>query len=191
MEVDELAWAPDRQYPSDLLVYQELLVSTAPDLVIETGTLNGGSALYLATVMDALDHGRVVSIDLEPQPGLPTHGRIEFVTGSSTDPEIVKSVAAGIGKGERVMVILDSDHSQTHVAGELEAFAPLVTPGCYLIVEDTNINGHPVYPEFGPGPMEAVLEFLPNHPEFVVDATCERLLMTFNPNGFLLRQPNR
>lgn len=93
--------------------------------------------------------------------------------------------------GERVMVILDSDHSLTHVAGELEAFAPLVTPGCYLIVEDTNINGHPVYPEFGPGPMEAVLEFLPHHPEFVVDARCERLLMTFNPNGFLLRQPNR
>jgi len=66
-------------------------------------------------------------------------------------------------------------------------YAPLVTPGSYLIVEDTNINGNPVYPEFGPGPMEAVQEFLPEHPEFEVDRECEKFGLTFNPSGYLRR----
>ena len=85
------------------------------------------------------------------------------------------------------MVILDSDHTRNHVLKELELYSELVSKGSYLIVEDSNINGHPVYSGFGqgPGPWEAVLEFLPKHPEFEIDRTKEKFLMSFNPNGFL------
>jgi cephalosporin hydroxylase len=86
------------------------------------------------------------------------------------------------------MVILDSDHRRDHVLCELRLFGPLVTPGCYLICEDTNINGHPVYPTFGPGPSEALQEYLREAgPLWTVDDHRERLLVTFNPRGYLRR----
>jgi cephalosporin hydroxylase len=178
-----------QKFPGDLIVYQEILVETRPDLLVETGTCNGGSALFIATVMDAIGHGTVLTIDIEGQPNRPEHPRIEYVTASSTAAEIVSRVVEQARPLERVMVALDSDHARDHVARELECYAPVVTPGCYLIVEDTNINGHPVLEEFGPGPMEAVEAFLPAHPEFERDATREKLLMTFNPGGFLRRLP--
>jgi cephalosporin hydroxylase len=178
-----------QKFPADLIVYQEILAETRPDLLVETGTCNGGSALFIATVMDAIGHGTVLTIDVESQPNRPEHPRIEYVTASSTAPEIVSRVVAQARPLERVMVALDSDHSRDHVARELECYAAVVTPGCYLIVEDTNINGHPVLEDFGPGPMEAVDAFLPAHPEFERDATREKLLMTFNPGGYLRRLP--
>lgn len=176
------------KFPCDLLVYQEIVVETQPDLVIETGTLNGGSALFLATVMDAVGRGRIITVDVEPRAGRPEHPRIEYLSGSSIAPEIMSVVEEQARLASRVMVLLDSDHTCKHVAAELERYAPLVTPGCYLVVEDTNINGHPVLENFGPGPMEAVEEFLPGHPEFEIDADREQLMMTFNPSGYLRRR---
>jgi cephalosporin hydroxylase len=87
-----------------------------------------------------------------------------------------------------VMAVLDSDHSYEHVLKELEAYGPLVTPGCYMIVEDTNVNGHPVVPDHGSGPAEAVETFLNESAFFDVDRDRERLLMTFNPGGYLRRR---
>jgi cephalosporin hydroxylase len=86
------------------------------------------------------------------------------------------------------MVILDSDHKEAHVRAELDFYKDRVTPGNYLIVEDTNINGHPVNPNFGPGPMEALEAFLPHHPDFEVDRKCEKFYLTFNPKGFLRKK---
>ena len=83
------------------------------------------------------------------------------------------------------MVILDSDHSKQHVLDELNLYGQLVTPAQYLIVEDTNINGNPVYDDFGPGPFEAVKEFLQDNPSFVVDENRERFMLTMNPGGYL------
>ena len=80
---------PTQKCPLDLWVYQELLYELRPDLIIETGTYSGGSAMYLASVCDLLDHGRIVSVDIAPQHPLPSHPRIEFVTASSTDASIV------------------------------------------------------------------------------------------------------
>ena len=84
-------------------------------------------------------------------------------------------------------MILDSDHSQAHVFQELTIYSPLVTKGSYLIVEDTNVNGHPVCPEHGPGPMEAIEEFLKKNKDFVIDGEKEKFLMSFNPRGYLRR----
>lgn len=159
--------------PLDLWVYQEILHELKPDLIVETGTAEGGSALYLASICDLIGSGHVVTVDIEKRAGRPVHERIRYLFGSSTDPEIVKLLADEASTASTVLVILDSDHSAGHVSAELEVYAPLVTPGSYLIVEDTNINGHPVSKSFGPGPMEAVETFLKRSSEFSSDRSRE------------------
>jgi cephalosporin hydroxylase len=172
--------------PLDLWLYQELLVRRRPDLVVETGTYAGGSALFLAMILDHLGHGSVITIDIEPRADRPVHPRINYVSGSSVDPLVVDAVTRQVD-GRRAFVILDSDHKADHVHRELLAYQHLVQPGDYLIVEDTDVNGHPVLPDFGPGPMEAVDRFLAENSEFVIDGRCERFLMTANPRGYLCR----
>jgi cephalosporin hydroxylase len=173
--------------PLDLWIYQELLVALRPELVIETGTAAGGSALYLASCMELLGHGRVVTVDAAPQPDLPAHERITYLTASSTDPDTIASIRREAEACSPVLVLLDSDHTRDHVLAELRAYAPLVTPGSYVIVEDTNVNGRPVEPQFGPGPAEAVDAFLAEGAPFVRDATREKFYLTFNPGGYLRR----
>jgi cephalosporin hydroxylase len=173
--------------PLDLWNYQEILAERRPDVVLECGTAGGGSALYLASVMDMIDHGRVVSVDLKPNPDRPAHPRVEYLVGSSTAPEVFDQMAAAAAGAGRVMVILDSDHSRDHVLAELRLYAPLVTAGDFLIVEDTCVNGHPVAPQHGPGPMEAVDQFLRETSDFVRDRRDRKFLMTFNPGGYLRR----
>jgi cephalosporin hydroxylase len=172
--------------PLDMWLYQELLVRTRPDIVVETGTWCGGSALYMAMVLEQIGHGKVITIDIDPKPQRPEHPRINYLTGSSTDPQIVAQVRNAVGT-DRTLVILDSDHSAAHVHQELLAYRGFVQVGDYLIVEDSNVNGHPVWPDFGPGPMEAIDKFLSETDEFVVDERCERFLMTLNPRGYLRR----
>jgi cephalosporin hydroxylase len=171
--------------PLDLWIYQELLARVRPDVILETGTNYGGGAHYLASICELLDHGRVISVDVKSRPDRPQHPRVSYLHGSSTSPEVLRQLSAEATG--TVMVILDSDHSRAHVLDELVAYAPLVSSGSYLIVEDTNVGGHPARPSFGPGPMEAVDEFLRSHPEFSVDRECEKFFMTFNPRGYLRR----
>jgi cephalosporin hydroxylase len=174
--------------PADMWVYQEILYETRPDVVIETGTMNGGSAHFMATMFDLLGNGRVVTIDIDDQGGRPEHPRITYVRGSSTDPGIHAHVRSTIAADNTVMVILDSDHSKAHVLQELETWAADVSPGCYLIVEDGNVNGHPVLPGHGPGPWEALDDWLPRHPEYTRDSSREKFMHTFNPRGYLRRR---
>lgn len=174
--------------PLDLWIYQELLHEVAPDVIVETGTAFGGSALFLASICDLLDRGRVVSIDVQEQEGRPSHPRISYLHGSSTAPATLERLRAGIGPGETVMAVLDSDHRKEHVLAELRLLGDLVTPGSYLVVEDTILNGHPVSPDFGPGPMEAVEEFLRESVGFEVDLRREKFLLTFNRKGYLRRK---
>lgn len=112
---------------------------------------------------------------------------VETLTGSTTDPGIVAEVTARAA-GRKTLVILDSDHTKSHVTAELDAYAPLVSEGSYLIVQDGAVNGHPVEPSFGPGPYEAVADCLARDDRFEVDTSRERMLFTFNPNGFLRRR---
>ena len=176
---------PIQKCPLDLQVFQEIIWETRPDVIVEAGTAFGGSALFMADVLDAVGKGRVVTIDIKDIKGRPQHGRITYLTGSSTSPAIVAKVKSMIRPGETVMVDLDSDHRKAHVLKEMRLYAPLVTKGSYLIVEDTNINGHPVEPNFGPGPAEALAEFLKGNRDFVVDKQREKLILTFNPGGYL------
>jgi cephalosporin hydroxylase len=173
--------------PFDLWIYQEILHETRPDVILETGTARGGSALYLASILDLLGSGEVVTIDIVRRPEWPTNPRVTYVTGSSTSAAVLEEVRRRIAGKPRVMVILDSDHKKDHVLGELAAYAPFVTRGAYLIVEDTNINGRPVFPGFGPGPGEAVDEFLASNRAFERDPSRERFFVTFNPGGYLKR----
>jgi cephalosporin hydroxylase len=180
-----------QKLPLDLWIYQEILHETRPDLIVETGTYEGGSALYLASICDLLGRGRVMTIDITERgfSGNPRseHPRIHYVLGSSTDEAVLDEVRKEAQGAEGVMVILDSDHSEKHVFRELEAYSPLVSPGHYLVVEDTNVNGNPVLPSFGPGPMEAVERFLSGTDAFEPDADREKFLLTFNPRGYLKR----
>jgi cephalosporin hydroxylase len=179
---------PTWKVPLDLWVYQELLWELRPGLVVETGTAHGGSALYLATLCQTLGHGRVVSVDIGHRPGRPAHPRLTYLTASSTDPWVVAQVAEQAKGAGTVLVVLDSDRRRDHVLAELRAYGPLATPGSYLVVEDTVVNGHPVAEGFGPGPMEAVAAFLAERDDFEVDRSREKLLLTFNPGGWLRRR---
>ncbi len=177
--------------PLDLWIYQELLHRIRPDLIVETGTFHGGSAYFLACICDLIGTGRVVTIDIEapPEPpsGLsrPDHSRITYLTGPSIKPGILQEVGRMAEPGLTVMVILDSNHSAGYVRQELALYAPLVSAGSYLIVEDTNLNA---WSDFGPGPLEAVTEFVAEDDRFTVDRSLEKFMMTFNPSGYLLRR---
>ena len=177
---------PTWKLPLDLWVYQEILVERSPDVIVETGTYRGGSALFLASVCDLLGKGRVVTVDVEDH-GVRPHPRITYLLGSSVDDSVFERVRCELPASGETMVILDSNHERDHVLTELRMYSELVTPGQYLVVEDTNINGHPVFPEHGPGPKEALSEFLKETPDFAVDEEREKLLLTFNPGGYLLR----
>jgi cephalosporin hydroxylase len=172
--------------PLDLWVYQELMAETRPELIVETGTWRGGSALYLASICDLLGEGEIVSIDVAPmRDDYPQHPRITYLAGrSSTDPEVLAAVRER-ADGRRTLVILDSDHSQAHVEAELAAYAPLVPVGCYLVVEDSNIGQ--IREDLLPGPLEAIEIFLATTDEFEIDREREKFLITFNPSGYLKR----
>ncbi len=172
--------------PLDLWIYQEIMAETRPDVVIETGTYRGGSAYFLSSVCDMLGSGEVVSIDIEPlRDDYPQHPRITYLAGrSSTDPEVLDEVRERV-EGRRTMIVLDSDHSQGHVEAELEAYAPLVPVGCYLIVEDSNIGQ--IREDLMPGPLQAIETFLAGRDDFEIDREREKFLLTFNPSGYLRR----
>jgi cephalosporin hydroxylase len=186
-----LTWlgTPLFKCPMDLWLYQEIITNHRPDVIVETGTYRGGSAHYLATLCQLIGHGRVVTVDINPWPDAarPDHDRLTYLTGSSTDPQIVAHVRDFIGSSRKVLVILDSDHSLPHVLAELRTYQEFVPVGGLMVVEDTNVNGHPTFASHGPGPWEAVEAFLAETSDFIADRSLERFLLTMNPRGYLRR----
>lgn len=178
---------PIQKNPFDLWLYHELFTEIKPDVIIECGTADGGSAFFFASMLDLIGKGRIISVDIEKKKR-PAHKRITYITGSSIDTQVIDKVARSIKKTEkRIFVILDSDHSCEHVIQEMRAYAPFVSKGSYMVVEDSNINGHPVMPHWGKGPMEAIRIFSRENDKFEVDKTREKFYMTFNPSGYLKR----
>ena len=183
--------------PNDLWVYQALMTALRPQCVIETGTYQGGSALWFAYLMDMLGivGGKVYTIDFEDHVTMPPprHPRITWLAADSTDPAVVEAIAAEKPAGP-LLVSLDADHTAEHVGKELALYAPLCAVGDWLVVEDTDIAWHPqegVDGQLYPGDHGArggVQAYLEQHPgEWRQDVLCERYLLTCHPGGWLQR----
>lgn len=187
--IGETKWMGIRvlKIPFDLWCYQEIIFEKRPDIIIETGTGAGGTTLFLANICDLVGKGKVISVDISKKVR-PNHKRITYLLGSSNSLETVSKIKSMIKKNWTVMAILDSNHTKDYVLKELRTYGNLVTKGNYLIIEDTNVNGHPVYNDHGPGPMEGVLEFLKENKKFMVDKSREKFFLTQNPNGYLLKR---
>src|SRR5262249_345131 len=182
---------PIQKNPFDLFQYQEVLFAEKPDLLIETGGYRGGGTLFFAQMLDLIGHGQIVSVDVSPRWDFRVrdHARVTTVTGRSVDRGVFARIRR-LARDARVMVVLDSDHTQAYVERELSLYSRLVQPGGLIVVEDTDVNGHPVFPSHGPGPFEAVQEFLNQNPEFARDeARAARLFFTSAPGGWLRRIP--
>ena len=181
------------QNPCDNWAVQEIISDIKPDFLIETGTAEGGSSLFYATILDYVSkNGKVITVDIENKikkqtAELPVFKkRVKFILGDSVSSEVINAIQKKV-KNHKVLVTLDSLHTKDHVLKELKLYSNFVSLGSYIVVQDTNINGHPVAPEFGPGPMEAIEEFLKTDDRFIVDHSREEFLLTFYPSGYLKR----
>ncbi len=171
---------PVIQLPEDMLRMQEAIFSLQPDVIIETGVAHGGSLIFYSSLCKAMGKGRVVGIDIEIRPqnrvaieAHPLSDRITLVEGSSTAPEVIRQVKSLVKPGETVLVILDSNHTYSHVYQELEAYGDLVTPGSYIVATDGIMFDLADVPRGTPGwttdnPTFAARDFCGNHPEFVI-----------------------
>lgn len=208
---------PIIQYPQDMVAIQELVWTVRPDLIIETGIAHGGSLILSASLLamldmcDAIGSGttidprksarNVIGIDIDIRPhnraaieAHPMSSRIRMFQGSSVAADTVAQVHAAAQGYKKVMVFLDSMHTHDHVLGELEAYAPLVSPGSYCVVFDTFVEDMP--PQFfsdrpwdvGNNPKTATRQWLAKNTDFSVDRSMEsRLMITVAPEGFLTR----
>lgn len=165
-----------RKYPTDLYVYEEIIRRTKPEVIVETGSFEGGSARWFSQFAE------VISVDLNRPPD-----NIPGVTWLVGDSVEMAGIVAHLQGARSCLVTLDSDHNASHVLRELEAYAPLATD--YLIVEDTAVDVYGLdaewYLEGGPG--RALKTWLPEHPEWQPDPECDRFMLGMNPGGWLRR----
>jgi len=160
--------------PLDMWNYQELMFENDIHWVLETGTRHGGSTLFFADLLESgFRDGIVVSVDVTHEAlnaAVLHHSKVSLLLGDSTDPEIINKIQQLIpeNRAGALLLILDSDHSMHHVFRELNSLIPLLRQGDYVIVEDTIVNGHPVRPDFGPGPLEAIQAYTAQHPKRLI-----------------------
>lgn len=198
---------PIIQLPDDMVRIQEAIFETKPDVIVETGVAHGGSLLYYASLFQLIGKGRVIGIDIEIRPhnraaieAHPLFSRVTLVEGNAVAKETVDRVKSMIIPGEKVMLILDSNHSKGHVASELDAYADLVTPRCYLLVQDGIMSFVAGMPRTGEdwtwnNPLPAIAEFLQKNPGFEpasvprpFDETEQTPNCTHHPEGWLRRK---
>jgi cephalosporin hydroxylase len=172
---------PIIQAPEDVLRAQEVFYRVKPDLLIETGVAHGGSLVFYASLCEAIGRGRIVGVDIEIRPhnrkAIEAHrlfSRITLIESDSIAPATVSAVKSHVAPGECVMVVLDSNHTKAHVRAELDAYAPLVTPGSYVVVTDGSMQVLHDVPRgqrdwVTDNPAAAAREFAAEHPEFVLE----------------------
>jgi cephalosporin hydroxylase len=191
---------PIIQYPPDILAVQEIIWALKPDLVVETGVARGGSLVLSASILELNGgSGLVVGIDIDIRESNrtaieahPLAHRIRMIEGSSTATSVIEQVRDLAAETERVVVLLDSNHTHDHVLRELELYSPIVKPGGYIVVFDTAIEQMPAgsFPDRpwdkGNNPATAVTAFLDRNDRFEVDHDIEdKLLITVAPGGYL------
>ena len=191
---------PVIQFPQDLSALQEIIWSTRPDLIIETGIAHGGSLIFHASILHLLgNEGRVLGVDIDirdhNRAEIETHPlfeRIDMIQGSSIEDNIAVRVAETASKAGQVMVVLDSNHTHAHVLRELELYAPLVTRDSYLVVCDTLIEDMPdgSFPDRswgrGDNPRTALNAFLETTDRFEIDTSMDaKLQISVAPGGYL------
>lgn len=193
---------PIIQLPADVMATQEVIWATKPDVIIETGVARGGSVIFMASLLEAIGKGRVIGVDVDIRPHNresieqhPMYRRIELIEGSSTSSATLETIRKSISTDEKVMVVLDSDHSRDHVLDELRAYAPMVTEGCYLVVADTilgKMDAHMTPKKRskvwlrGDEPLSALNTFLEETDEFEQDAELNgKLAMSSSPGGYI------
>lgn len=193
---------PIIQYPQDMIAMQELIWQLKPDLIIETGIAHGGSLIFYASLLELIGKGEVLGIDIDIRAhnrkeieAHPMFKRIKMLEGSAVSEDIATQVRAhAAGKGT-VLVCLDSNHTHEHVLRELELYAPLVTPGSYIVVFDTIVEYLPdgYFKEKRPwgrgnNPLTAVHSFLEKDDRFIIDRSIDhKLLISVAPEGYLKR----
>ncbi len=191
---------PIIQFPQDLMALQEIIWGTRPDVVVEVGIARGGGVIFLASMLELVGgNGFVVGVDVDIRPHnreeIEHHRlshRVRLVEGSSIDPKTVAKVTELAQGKDRVMVVLDSNHTHAHVLSELRQYSPLVKAGQFLCVMDTTIEDQPEELfagrpwKRGNSPKTAVHEFLKGSPRFSIDKTIEdKLLITVARDGYL------
>jgi cephalosporin hydroxylase len=190
---------PIIQFPQDMIALQEIIWKTKPDVIIETGIAHGGSLIFSASILELIGKGKVIGIDIDIRKQnkieIEKHSlfkRIEMIEGSSVDAKIIKKIFSMIEKKEKVLVLLDSNHTHEHVLKELNAYSSIVKKGSYIIVFDTMVedmpeNSFPNRPwDKQNNPKTAVKEFLKKNDRFKIDKNYEKkLLITSSPDGFL------
>jgi cephalosporin hydroxylase len=197
---------PIIQLPEDLIRIQEVIYRLKPDVIIETGVAHGGSLVFYAGLCKIIGRGRVIGVDIEIRPhnrkAVESHELSELITlveGSSVDVTTVAQVESLVRANGTVMVVLDSNHSKQHVLRELEAYAPLVSLGSYVVVTDgimeELVNAPRSHPDWSwNNPQAAAREFLASHSNFTLapPAFCFnegniRTAVTYWPGAWLQR----
>jgi cephalosporin hydroxylase len=179
------------QNPNDVWITQEILFEQKPDFMVEAGTKHAGSALIWAMVLKEVNpQARVITIDIEDKIGKARdislfRERVDFLLGSSTDPKVVDEVKRRVA-GKKVVVLLDSDHSRKHVLAEMRAYAPIVSRGSYMIVQDGILSGHPVKDQMGGGPGKRSTTS-GREQDFQIDRWREGQCLQYCPRGYLRR----
>jgi cephalosporin hydroxylase len=191
---------PIIQLPEDMFMMQELLYEVKPDVVVETGTAHGGTAIFYASILELLGNGHVISVDVELREhnrlaieAHAMHKRITLIEGSSTDEMILARVQKMLRPDYKVLVALDSNHTYSHVRQELEKYSPMVTPGSYIVVFDGVMEILADAPSgklewATDSPVGAIRDFLSRHMEFEVDPYYNRVGVTYCQGGFLRRK---
>jgi len=197
-EIDWLG-VPVIQTPEDLILMQELIFKVQPDIIIETGIAHGGSLIYYASLMELLDRGKVVGVDIEIREhnrkvieAHPLFKRIEMIERDSVSDEAIREVRRRVPAGSNVIVCLDSDHTKPHVFKELQLYQQFVKPEGYIVVFDTNTSrlaelGACEQKYINNGPKEAVEEFLKINSNFQIDTYYNKLFISYSPDGYLRR----
>lgn len=184
---------PIIQLPEDIVRTQEVIHALRPDVIIETGIAHGGSLVFYASLCKAMGCGRVIGVDIEIRPhnraAIEAHPLFRYITlieGSSTAPGVVTRVKSLVKPGEKVLVLLDSNHSREHVLAELESYHDLVPPGSYIVATDGIMRDLADVPRgraewCDDNPATAAAEFVRRHPQFVI----EQPAWVFNESGLV------